>query len=68
MAEHKWYNAEQKQRWIESIQLEQYPMNYWDVAFTHSYPYEEELGKDLYNFNKVEIKNMYMKFIFLFLC
>ena len=64
MANRIWFNEEQKQRWIDSIQIDQYPIRYWDIMFEYSYQYEEELGKDLYNFNKVEIKNMYMRFNF----
>lgn len=58
--EEKYYNHEQKQRWIESINLDQYPAGYWERVFLVYKPFEEELKKDVCNFNKVEIKNMYL--------
>lgn len=58
------YNEEQKERWLESIDLKQYPVRYWDILFEYTKPFEEEFGKDVYNFNKVEIKSMYLRLNF----
>lgn len=55
-----YYNHEQKQRWLEYVDLAKYPKMYWERLFTKTKPYEENLGKDLCNFNKVEIREMYL--------
>ena len=49
------YNAEQKQRFISTIDPKQFPKNYWETLFEKYAPIEEEKKKDLYNFTKTEI-------------
>lgn len=56
----EYYNNEQKQRWLNHIDVSKYPQMYWERLFIKTKPYEEKIGKDLCNFNKVEIREMYL--------
>lgn len=56
----EYYNQEQKQRWLDHTDLSKYPKMYWERLLMKTKPYEESLNKDLCNFNKVEIREMYL--------
>lgn len=51
----KMYNEEQKQRFLNEIDIKKYPDNYWPLTFDRYEPIESSKGKDLYNFTKSDI-------------
>ena len=53
------FNEQDKQRFIDNINLDQYPDNYWNALFNKTQSIEEMYGKDLYNFSKIEITSLY---------
>lgn len=55
----KIYNQETKERFMESLDLAQYPPRWWERVFEKTYIFEEEAGKDLYNFTVPEILAFY---------
>lgn len=56
------FNENDKKRFIDSINIEQYPHNYWGNMFGKTSSMEEMYGKDLYNFSKKEIMSLYKYF------
>ena len=55
MEENMYYNQTQKERFLASIDLQQYPPNYWHRLFLQYKDVEENKQKDLYNFTKPDI-------------
>lgn len=55
MAENIYYNQAQKERFLASIDPNQYPQNYWHRIFMQYKTVEENKQKDLYNFTKPDI-------------
>ena len=53
------YNKEIKERFLNSIDLEQYPSRWWERLFEKSYIIEEPKQKDLYSFTTPEILEFY---------
>ena len=49
------FNEENKKRFMDDIDLDQYPYNYWQNMFNKSEQLEEMYGKDLYDFSKKEV-------------
>lgn len=63
-AERIYYNEEQKNRFLQSDELQEtgYPhLTFFERVFISTCPYEEELGKDIYNFTTPEIQSMYKR-------
>lgn len=56
------FNEIDKNRFISTINMEQYPNYYWDNMFEKIAPIEEMYDKDLYNFSKKEIISLYKYF------
>ena len=54
-----YYNDEQKNRFISTLNLAEFPPYYWNRLFRSFKPYEEKYGKDLYDFRKDEIIESY---------
>lgn len=53
------YNQEIKERFLNIIDLKQYPYRWWERVFEKSYLFEKLKNKDLYNFTVPEIKEFY---------
>lgn len=53
---------ENKERFISTINVEQYPYKYWDNLFKKVEPIEEMYDKDLFDFSKKEIVGLYKYF------
>ena len=51
MREYNLYNESIKKRFLNSIDLEKYPPNWWDRVFDKSYIFEELYHRDLYDFS-----------------
>ena len=53
------YNQESKERFLNTIDLAQYPPRWWERIFEKSYRFEVEKDKDLYAFTVPEIMEFY---------
>lgn len=53
------YNEEQKIRFLNSIDLNKYPPNYWERIFERSWAREVKYKKDLYDFNISELTEFF---------
>ena len=53
------YNLETKKRFLNSIDLSQYPPRWWERVFEKSYGFENIRQKDLYSFTVSEILEFY---------
>lgn len=53
------YNQETKERFLDSIDLNQYPRRWWERVFEKSYMFEVRNNKDLYSFTTPEILEFY---------
>jgi len=53
----KFYNEQQKNRFLDTIDKSKFPPYYWDRLFASYKKSEEECGKDLCNFTRQEIFN-----------
>lgn len=53
------YNKENKERFLNTINLEQYPPRWWERLFEKSYLLEKMHDKDLYSFTTPEIIEFY---------
>lgn len=56
---HDIYNKEIKERFLDSINLEQYPVRWWERLFEKTYIFEQSKNKDLYSFTTPEILEFY---------
>ena len=54
------YNKEIKERFLQEIDIKQYPFRWWERIFEKSVIFEEQRGKDLYSFTVSEIREFYM--------
>lgn len=55
----KVYNQETKERFLNSIDLDQYPPRWWERVFEKTYIFEKEKRKDLYDFTVPDILEFY---------
>ena len=53
------YNQENKEWFLKSIDLSQYPPRWWERVFEKSYMFEKIKNKDLYNFTTPDIMEFY---------
>ena len=53
------YNKELKERFLNTLDLEQYPPRWWERIFEKSYRFESDKNKDLYAFTVPEIIEFY---------
>lgn len=53
------YNKETKERFLNSIDMEQYPPRWWERVFEKTYIFEKEKQKDLYDFTVPDILEFY---------
>ena len=53
------YNQENKEWFLKSIDLSQYPPRWWERVFEKSYMFEKIKDKDLYNFTTPDIMEFY---------
>lgn len=55
----KIYNQETKERFLNSIDLVQYPPRWWERLFEKTYMFENAKQKDLYAFTVLDIREFY---------
>ena len=65
MREYNLYNESIKKRFLNSIDLEKYPPNWWDRVFDKSYIFEELYHRDLYDFSTLNLFELFNFFFFL---